>query len=516
MLQQTFIHIPGIGRETEREMWAAGIRSWDDADRFEKRFGVLGARLQRKLDDYLPLSRAAIKEKNAAFFQRLTALGEAWRVFPEFSDQCVYLDIETTGLSTVFDTITLVGLYDGRRYSLFIRDENLDQLRQELKKYAVVVTFNGAGFDLRFLRSLFPDLALPPVHIDLRWVTRKLGYKGGLKEVETCFGLRRNASIADMGGYDATVLWAQHLRGDKSALERLIEYNTADVVHLKAMMEISYDELSHRTASFLSDSIAPIFTGLAELPKRPKASTVRRITGKKSGSEIVKTLVQKAALKCEKPRIVGIDLTGSERRATGWALLEESRAVTKSLVTDEELIRETVACSPQVVSIDSPLSLPEGVTDPDVVGDSPIYRKCELALKRMGISVFWCLLPSMKSLTTRGMQLAAELRKRGLTVIESYPGAAQDLLGIPRKGASLEELKQGMGRIGIKGEYLTESVTHDEVDAITSALVGLFYMADDYIALGTPAEDYLIVPRSRSINYLKMAEILNRTGLDEI
>ena len=106
----------------------------------------------------------------------------------------------------------------------------------------------------------------------------------------------------------------------------------------------------------------------------------------------------------------------------------------------------------RIVSIDSPLSLPEGVTDPDVVGDSPIYRKCELALKRMGISVFWCLLPSMKSLTTRGMQLAAEMRKRGLTVIESYPGAAQDLLGIPRKGASLEELKQGMGRIGIKGD----------------------------------------------------------------
>ena len=516
MLQQTFIHIPGIGRETEREMWAAGIRSWDDADKFEKRFGVLGARLQHKLDDYLPLSRAAIKEKNAAFFQRLSALGEAWRVFPEFSDQCVYLDIETTGLSTVFDTITLVGLYDGRRYSLFIRDQNLHQLPEELKKYSVVVTFNGAGFDLRFLRSHFPDLALPPVHIDLRWVTRKLGYKGGLKEVETHFGLRRNASLADLSGYDATVLWAQYLRGDKAALEKLIEYNTADVVHLKAMMEISYDKLSHRTASFLSDSIAPAFTGLAEIPKRPKASAVRRISRKRSGSEIVGVLLQKAALKCEKPRIVGIDLTGSERRATGWALLEENRAVTKSLVTDEELIRETVACNPHIVSIDSPLSLPEGVTDPDVVGDSPIYRKCELALKRMGISVFWCLLPSMKSLTTRGMQLAAELRRRGLTVIESYPGAAQDLLGIPRKGASLEELKQGMGRIGIKGAYLTESVSHDEVDAITSALVGLFYMADDYIALGTPTEDYLIVPRSPSINYLKMAEILNRTGLDEI
>ena len=109
MLQQTFLHIPGIGRETERQMWANGIHDWDDADRFEKRFGVLGARLQQKLDNYIPLSRRAVKSRDAAFFQRLSNLGEAWRVFPEFSDECVYLDIETTGLSTVFDSVTSLG-----------------------------------------------------------------------------------------------------------------------------------------------------------------------------------------------------------------------------------------------------------------------------------------------------------------------------------------------------------------------------------------------------------------------
>jgi predicted nuclease with RNAse H fold len=101
-------------------------------------------------------------------------------------------------------------------------------------------------------------------------------------------------------------------------------------------------------------------------------------------------------------------------------------------------------------------------------------------------------------------------------VIESYPGAAQDILNIPRKGSSLEELKQGMGRAGVKGRYLTEHVCHDEVDAITSALVGLFYMADEYIALGTPSEDYLIVPRSLKFNYQKLAEILEQSGLDKL
>src|SRR5258707_14455921 len=138
--------------------------------------------------------------------------------------------------------------------------------------------------------------------------------------------------------------------------------------------------------------------------------------------------------------------------------MDGAAATTKSIRTDEELIRETLAAKPDLVSIDSPLSLPEAFGNPG----APIYRKCELALKRMGISVFWCLLPSMQMLTRRGIKLAEELRNRGLKVIESYPGAAQDILGIPRKGSSLEELKRGLNRAGITGPYVNERVTHDE------------------------------------------------------
>jgi len=35
MLQHTFIHIPGVGKQTEIELWKGGIQSWDDADLFE-------------------------------------------------------------------------------------------------------------------------------------------------------------------------------------------------------------------------------------------------------------------------------------------------------------------------------------------------------------------------------------------------------------------------------------------------------------------------------------------------
>ncbi len=277
-------------------------------------------------------------------------------------------------------------------------------------------------------------------------------------------------------------------------------------------MEMAYDRLAKQLSGALWDQ-KTIYDGVAALPKIPK---YRKCVSDAPGNSLVGELLERSTI--PEPRIVGIDLTGSERRATGWALLHGTQAETKSLVTDDDLVRETLAADPDIVSIDSPLSVPEGWdrSQKQRVEGSPIYRKCELALKRMGISVFWCLLPTMKGLTMRGMRLADEFRKHGLRVIESYPGAAQDILGIPRKGSSLEELKWGLNRAGVGGHYVTGRVTHDEVDAVTSALVGLFYLAGDYIALGTPTEDYLIVPKSPKIKYSKLAQILAETGLDAV
>ena len=512
MLEQTFIHIPGIGRRTEQELWEAGITSWDYFHELLRHPVAISAGLRRRLEAYIPQSLDAVQRRDAGFFARLSRLGEAWRLFPEFANQCVFLDIETTGLSTVFDTVTMVGLFDGHRYQAFIEGKNLQDLPNELKKYSVVITFNGAGFDLRFLKLTFENLELPPIHIDLRWVTRRLGYRGGLKSIEKEFGICRDHSVEDVDGHEATVLWSRHLRGDRSALKQLIAYNSEDVVNLKAIMEMAYDKLSQEVYGSLWDR-KKMYVGLGALPKAPK---FRMREAPKHSMSLVARLLER--IDTPNPRVVGIDLTGSERRATGWAILNGLQAVTQSIVTDHDLIQRTLAANPDIVSIDSPLSVPEGWSHDQerLVEGAPIYRKCELALKRMGISVFWCLLPSMQSLTMRGMRLAEELRKHGLNVIESYPGAAQDILGIPRKGSSLEELKWGLNRAGIDGPYLKGRVTHDEVDAITSALVGLFYLADDYIALGTPKEDYLIVPRSPKINYLRLAEILSLTGLDAL
>lgn len=174
-------------------------------------------------------------------------------------------------------------------------------------------------------------------------------------------------------------------------------------------------------------------------------------------------------------RSFGIDLTGSEQRPSGVALLNGARLwYTYRVRKDSEIIGMALEARADVISIDSPLSLPET--------EGKIYRDCELELKRRGIGVYWCLLPSMKNLTMRGITLAAELRDVGLTVIESYPGAAQDVLGIPRKQKGVKALADALALFGVVGDL---NVSHDELDAVTAAIVGLCFLHGKYEALGT-------------------------------
>ncbi len=253
MLERTFVHIPGIGMATEQRLWRHGVHTWTDADGLEPTSRNIQLRILEQLRRYLPASHRALQEKNAGFFSRLCALGEAWRVYSRFAEDCVYLDIETTGLSPTFDDITLVGVYDGEAYTTFIAGHNLDALPGYLQRFCVIITFNGAGFDLRFLRAAFPRLPLPPIHIDLRRVTKRLGLTGGLKAIEGSLGLERDLAVRDLSGFDAVLLWRRYLRGDRRALDLLVEYNRADVVHLSTIMETCYDRLRTQ-ASTLFDA----------------------------------------------------------------------------------------------------------------------------------------------------------------------------------------------------------------------------------------------------------------------
>jgi uncharacterized protein YprB with RNaseH-like and TPR domain len=53
-----------------------------------------------------------------------------------------------------------------------------------------------------------------------------------------------------MGGYAAVLLWKAYQWGDESALNRLIQYNTADIIHLEPLMEKGYEKMKTYLLSF--------------------------------------------------------------------------------------------------------------------------------------------------------------------------------------------------------------------------------------------------------------------------
>lgn len=191
---------------------------------------------------------------------------------------------------------------------------------------------------------------------------------------------------------------------------------------------------------------------------------------------------------------MGIDLAGSERRDTGLCVMDSRmRCRTTVLHTDQEVLDLTSVAMPGVVSIDAPLFLPKGRESLERHGP-PHFRECDKELLRMRIRFFPISLGPMRMLTARGIRLRAALEARGFEVIESFPGAIQDLLGMPRKQKGLPKLEKALREYGIGLGQRKGGFSGDELDAVTSALVGLMYRNGEYRAIGDPEEGLMILP----------------------
>ncbi|GGF87140.1 hypothetical protein GCM10010924_13580 [Rhizobium wenxiniae] len=411
----------------------------------------------------------------------------------EYPQDILFLDIETTGLSHYYDEITIIGWsFDGKA-STVVKGTSADDFRQDAARAKVMITFNGIRFDQRFILQELEGIELPKHHIDLMYLCRRVGLTGGQKAIERELKLSLRDGLGDVDGFAAVLLWHEYLRGDVSSLQKLIRYNRADIGAMGAIFDRVLQlfaverDLFQASTRFAEWAAPSNWLSLPDLsPPAPHLVAAPHF------DELL------ASTRAGNATIVGIDLTGSEAKGSGWALLRGSEAECRLVFSDADLIAQTLASKPDLVSIDSPLSLPFGrttVEDSDPGRDEfGIMRRCERELKRRGVNVYPCLLPSMQKLTARGIRLANTLRHLGIPVIESYPGAAQDIMRIPRKGAGIEWLKLGLGRFGIRGSYLQENVSHDELDAITSALVGSFHLANLTEALGDSDEAPLIIP----------------------
>jgi len=243
VLRATFVHLPGIGPATEAELWRRGIRDWTTLAR-----SAAGPRASARgsLTGALAESERALAEGDVAWFGRRLPDREHWRLYPGFRERTAFLDIETTGLSPYEGIVTVVSVHGGGSTRTFVAGEDLEELPAHLRRFPLLATFNGSRFDVPFLQATFPQLVVPPVHIDLRFLLYRIGLAGGLKRIEATLGLGDRRGVEGIDGLQAVRLWQEFRRGSRPALDRLVRYNRADTTNLEPLLAFAVRELTAR------------------------------------------------------------------------------------------------------------------------------------------------------------------------------------------------------------------------------------------------------------------------------
>ncbi len=239
MIQRSFQLLPGIGPWRERDLWSRGLLDWD-AFRAAPQLSELSASQAESLGARIAEAEAALRYRDLAHLAALLPPREHWRLYPAFIDEAVFLDIETDG--AVNGRPTVVSLFDRRGLHVFVQGQNLEALPAALQHSLLWVTFNGRCFDVPVLRRHFVDLPEPVVHLDLRFLCRRVGLRGGLKTVEQLVGIPRPPHLRGVGGWEAVRLWRTWVANDEiAALRFLVEYNLYDAFQLRAVADAAYN-----------------------------------------------------------------------------------------------------------------------------------------------------------------------------------------------------------------------------------------------------------------------------------
>jgi len=236
----SFIGVTGVGEQTERSLWEAGVTHWDDFHR-----DPVGEKTGERIAAFIDEGRDRLAAEDVAFFDQRLPSGERWRLHETFADRACYFDIETTGLNHEWCDVTTVSLHQGGETTTLVRGNDLtaDALRAAFADAGLLVSFNGKRFDVPFLEACFDvDLDIP--HLDLMYTCKKLGLSGGLKPIEQAVGIERDRP--DISGEDAVRLWREHERGTDGSLETLISYNREDARNLETLADRVTSELHDR------------------------------------------------------------------------------------------------------------------------------------------------------------------------------------------------------------------------------------------------------------------------------
>lgn len=244
MLARTFVFLPGIGLAREGVLWRRGVESWAD---YRSLARVPGIRPRTKERHDAILEVAERNQDDPAFFSRVLPPGEAWRAWGKFGERAAFVDIETTGDRA--NLVTVVGARFNGESRAFVKgkDYTPEAVTDFLADATMLVTFNGASFDLPVLRNEGVEFPSVP-HLDLRPALARAGYTGGLKKIEETLGMARGDGLQGLTGYDAVKLWRRwESFGDEDALGKLVAYNVADFENLEPLARLAVDKLRSQT-----------------------------------------------------------------------------------------------------------------------------------------------------------------------------------------------------------------------------------------------------------------------------
>jgi hypothetical protein len=232
-VENSFIPVRGVGETTERRLWEQGVREWDD---FHREVDGVGPTTAERIETFIDEARPRLRERDSAYFARTFPDAERWRLYETFRDDACFFDIETTGLNHARDAVTTVSLHRDGETTTLVRGDDLtaEALEETFADAGLLVTFNGARFDVPFLETSF-DVDLDYPHLDLMYACRSVGLTGGLKTIESEVGIGRDRP--DLSGRDAVRLWRQYERGDDDALDTLVSYNREDTVNLATLAD---------------------------------------------------------------------------------------------------------------------------------------------------------------------------------------------------------------------------------------------------------------------------------------
>ena len=173
-----------------------------------------------------------------------------------YDEEAVFLDIETTGLSPMRSFIYLIGLVfiDLKEMIMHITQliaENKDEeeeilklMKERLKGYKTVVTYNGNSFDLTFIAKRSERYGIEPIAMDSFDMYEKLRLHkdtlklDGLKQknIEKKLGIIREDRY---NGGECISFYKDYAKNkNKESFDRFVLHNYDDLLYMPATMSI--------------------------------------------------------------------------------------------------------------------------------------------------------------------------------------------------------------------------------------------------------------------------------------